>query len=138
MAAIDKELIQQKIHNIQNCLNSIKQYTNLDPSKLEDQMIQDAVIINLERAIQACIDMASHIVSRKALGVPSSMKENFTLLGKNRIIELNIANKLEKMVGFRNIVVHNYDVVELNILKEIVKSHLKDFEDYYSQVLESI
>jgi uncharacterized protein YutE (UPF0331/DUF86 family) len=63
---IDKDLIRQKVGNIQNCLNSIRKYTdNLNPASLEDLKTQDAVVINLERAIQASVDIAAHIVSEK-------------------------------------------------------------------------
>lgn len=133
---IDKDLIQHKIGNIQNSLNSIKTYTNnLDTSTLEDLKTQDAVVINLERAIQASVDIGAHIISVKQLGTPSSMKDTFTLLAKNNIIDAELSLRLAKMVGFRNIAVHTYDALDRSILESILKKHLGDFQDFYRVII---
>ena len=129
---------QAKIGNIQNCLNSIKNYTNnLDSSSLADFKTQDAVVINLERAIQASIDIATHIISVNQLGSTNSMKDSFVLLAKNNIISNELSQKLIKMVGFRNIAVHAYDSLEVSILESILNNHLQDFENFYIEILKN-
>ena len=136
---LNQDLIRQKIGNIQNCLNSIKNYTNnLDSSSLADFRTQDAVVINLERAIQASIDIATHIISVNQLGSTNSMKDSFVLLAKNNIISNELSQKLIKMVGFRNIAVHAYDNLEMSILESILNNHLQDFENFYIEVLKNI
>ncbi|NBV98291.1 MAG: DUF86 domain-containing protein [Proteobacteria bacterium] len=136
---LNQDLIRQKIGNIQNCLNSIKNYTNnLDSSSLADFKTQDAVVINLERAIQASIDIATHIISVNQLGSTNSMKDSFVLLAKNNIISNELSQKLIKMVGFRNIAVHAYDNLEMSILESILNNHLQDFENFYIEVLKNI
>jgi len=134
---IDRDLILAKINNIQNCLNSIKTYTrNFDINSLDEIMVQDLVVLNLERAIQACIDIALHILSREALGVPLSMGDAFFSLYKNSFISEELSKNLIKMVGFRNIAVHEYQRLDLDILKSVVKNNLKDFEEFYKIILE--
>ena len=134
---IDRDLILAKINNIQNCLNSIKTYTrNFDINSLDEIMVQDLVVLNLERAIQACIDIALHILSREALGVPLSMGDAFFSLYKNSFISEKLSKNLIKMVGFRNIAVHEYQRLDLDILKSVVKNNLKDFEEFYKIILE--
>ena len=133
---IDKDLIRQKVGNIQNCLNSIRKYTdNLNPTSLEDLKTQDAVVINLERAIQASVDIAAHIISEKQLGTPNSMKDSFMTLYRNDIINQELSLRLIKMIGFRNIAVHAYDDLNISILEKILSHHLVDFEDFYRVVL---
>jgi uncharacterized protein YutE (UPF0331/DUF86 family) len=133
---IDKDLIRQKVGNIQNCLNSIRKYTdNLNPASLEDLKTQDAVVINLERAIQASVDIAAHIVSEKQLGTLNSMKDSFITLYRNNIINQELSLRLIKMIGFRNIAVHAYDDLNISILEKILSHHLVDFEDFYRVVL---
>jgi len=134
---IDRDLILAKINNIQNCLNSIKTYTrNFDINSLDEIMVQDLVVLNLERAIQACIDIALHILSREALGVHLSMGDAFFSLYKNSFISEELSKNLIKMVGFRNIAVHEYQRLDLDILKSVVKNNLKDFEEFYKIILE--
>lgn len=135
----DLDLINHKIGNIQNCLASIKTYTNnLDLSTLSDLKTQDAVVINLERVIQSCVDIANHIISKQKLGTPSSMKESFKIIAKHEIIDSELSLKLMKMVGFRNIAVHSYDELDQEILLLILEKHLNDFEIFYKKILEKI
>ncbi|MDA0773077.1 MAG: DUF86 domain-containing protein [Cyanobacteria bacterium] len=136
---IDLDLIHAKIRNIQNCLNSIKKYTrDFDLDSLDEIMVQDSVIINVERASQACVDIASHIVSKKALGVPLSMGDAFYLLYNNEYISSKTWKQMNKMVGFRNVAVHEYDVLDIDILKSVIKHNLVDFENFYKEILTSV
>lgn len=133
---IDLDLIYAKIRNIQNCLNSIKKYTqNFNVDTLDEIMTQDLVVINLERAAQACVDIASHIVSKKALGVPLSMNDTFYLLYNNQYIGQETYRKMSNMIGFRNIAVHEYDQLNIEIVKSVVQLNLVDFENFYKEIL---
>lgn len=66
---------------------------------------QDSIILNIQRATEACIDLAMHIVAEKSLGIPQSSRDGFGLLYKSGIIDEELNKKLKAMVGFRNIVV---------------------------------
>lgn len=98
-------------------------------------IIQDIVVLNLQRAIQLSIDIAYHILSSEHLGLPQTLKEAFQILHKNSILSVDITKKMEKMVGFRNIAVHDYQAIDPEILKSVVKNHLIDFEKYYTEIL---
>lgn len=133
---LDSDLVHRKISTIQNCLQSIKTYTDgFDVETLTDLKTQDSVVLNLERAIQSCVDICMHIASVKSLGTPASMKEAFYLLCDNKIISKDRADNLAAMVGFRNIAVHSYEDLSLEILQSIVSGHIKDFEDFFKEIL---
>ena len=131
----DKDVVMAKISIIQRCLRRIKEITHLNPESLDDLLIQDAFLLNLQRAVQASIDLAAHIVASESLGLPSSLKDNFRLLFENKIIDKNISQKIQKMTGFRNIAVHDYQSLNINILKSILSKNLKDLEDFYTSIL---
>ncbi|NLJ50478.1 MAG: DUF86 domain-containing protein [Candidatus Atribacteria bacterium] len=131
----DKDVILSKISRIQRCLRRIKEITNLNPENLDDLLIQDAFILNLQRAVQASIDIAVHIVASEALGLPTSLKDNFRLLFENNIIDENTFKKMQKMAGFRNIAVHDYQSLNIGILKSILTKNLKDLEDFYTIIV---
>jgi len=128
------DVVFAKISIIKNCLNTIKQATGLDPDKLEDVIIQDVFVLNLQRAVQAAIDIANVVISDKGLKLPAAYKECFQILHKNGLIDKNLMKKMISMVGFRNIAVHDYQQIDVDILKSILRKHLKDFEEYYSVI----
>jgi len=133
----DKDVVLAKVATIQKCLERIRDVTSLDPASLDDINRQDIFVLNLQRAIQASIDLASHIVASEGLGLPETVRDNFTLLRDKNVIDPETALKMEKMTGFRNIAIHNYQALNLDILKSILTSNLKDLEDFYAAVLTS-
>ena len=130
----DKDIILEKITNIKRCLNRIKDVTRMNPESIEDYNIQDVFILNLQRAVQAAVDMAVHIVSSEGWGVSKTIKENFMMLSDNKIITKELANQMAKMVGFRNIAVHDYSKMDIAILKSILTTSLQDLEVFYSKI----
>ena len=131
----DKDVVLAKVATIQKCLKRIKETTDLNPESLDDIDKQDIFILNLQRAIQAAIGLATHIVASEGLGLSDTIKGNFKLLKNAGIINERLAQRMESMVGFRNIAVHDYQVIDIDILKSILTKHLKDLEDFYTTVL---
>lgn len=132
---IDRDVILEKINSVQRCLGTILKVTGNDEEKLDDVFIQDVVVLNLQRAVQLCIDMASHLVASLKWGLPSSLKDFFVILQHNNVLDPELTEKMGKMVGFRNTAVHDYQELNINILKSIVRDHLSDFEKFYVKVL---
>ena len=131
---LEKDVLLSKISVIKNCLNTIRNVTGLNPDKLDDYIIQDVFVLNIQRAAQACIDIANLIIAEKGLKLPTTYKEGFLILSQNQIIDKSLAKKMEKMVGFRNIAVHDYQPINIDIIKAILSKHLQDFEIYYSVI----
>ncbi|MBD3315072.1 MAG: DUF86 domain-containing protein [Chitinivibrionales bacterium] len=99
-------------------------------SALENYTHIDAMTLNIERACQAAIDLAMHLVARDHLGSPQSSADSFRLLQAAGYIRPNTALALSAMVGFRNVAVHEYQQMELSILKKIGDSRWKDLVEY--------
>ncbi|MBM3191194.1 MAG: DUF86 domain-containing protein [Chlamydiae bacterium] len=135
---IKQDVLYQKINSIQNYLQRIHTTVGNDPQRLHEWDVQDIVVLNLQRATQLTMDLASYVVACYRLGVPQSLKEVFSLLEHNHFIDHTICEKMQKMVGFRNIAVHAYQTLDIEILKSVVIHHLKDFEVFYSAVLKKI
>ncbi len=131
----DRDVVLAKVATIRKCLDRIRDVTDLDPGKLEDIDRQDIFVLNLQRAVQACIDLASHAVAAEALGLPEKVRDNFSILKEKGVVDPELASKMEKMTGFRNIAVHNYQALDLDILKSILSNNLKDLEDFSSALL---
>lgn len=132
---VDKDVVLEKINQIQNCLKRIAEKTRNDPATLDDFDTQDVFVLNVQRAVHSAIDLASHIVSDEGLGLSDDLKGNFTLLERVDIVDKLLSDKLKKMVDFRNIAIHDYSRINVNILKSILTKNLKDLEEFYSAVL---
>ena len=124
------DVIYNKIETIERCINRIKAVYDNNPDNLNDYTKQDSIILNIQRACEAAIDLAMHIVSEKNLGIPQNSRDSFEVLNSNNIIDDTLNKKMKSMVGFRNIAVHDYKALNLRVVQVIVESHLKDFSDY--------
>ena len=134
----NKDILFQKINSVQNCLKRIHDTVLNDPKKLDSLDAQDIVTLNLQRAVQLIIDIGSHVIAVKKLGIPESLKDIFIILEKNKFLDASISAKMQKMVGFRNVALYDYQAVDPAILKNVVFHHLSDLEVFYSQILHSI
>lgn len=98
-----------------------------DGNLLTNQTRQDAIVLNLQRACESSIDAAMHLVRVRRLGVPQDTREAFVLLEKAQVLDPHLADRLKKIVGFRNVAVHDYQKVNMEIVRRIVVDHLDDF-----------
>jgi uncharacterized protein YutE (UPF0331/DUF86 family) len=133
---LDPDIVLAKVGNIQRCLRRISEVTGNNPDALDDIDKQDIFVLNLQRAIEATIDIAVHVIASEGLGLATTIKENFRLLKDAGIIDDTIMKKMQSMVGFRNIAVHEYSTIDINILKSILKDNLRDIEEFYTLILE--
>ncbi|WP_294952050.1 DUF86 domain-containing protein [Sulfurovum sp.] len=130
-------VVLNKIQTIEKCLKRIREeYIGYEESFEENYTKQDSVILNLERASQASIDIATHIVKTRNLGLPNSSRELFSMLLNAGIISEKICKQMQGMVGFRNIAVHDYQNLNIEIVVAIVENHLGDFEGFVREVFE--
>ncbi|OLS38310.1 hypothetical protein BTR22_07440 [Alkalihalophilus pseudofirmus] len=131
------DIILNKVATIERCIQRIQEVYDNDPATLQDYTKQDSMILNIQRACEASIDLAMHIVSDKRLGLPQTSRDAFDLLEQHIVIDANVSKRLQAMVGFRNIAVHDYQSLNLSIMKEIIEKHLKDFKDFTVQILKA-
>ena len=129
-------IFDKKVDSILRCLNRIDdRIPESESAFLRDYDAQDVVILNLSRAVQLCVDIATHILSTTNQPVPAMMAEAFVSLERIRIISPEIADKMKKSVGYRNVAVHNYDDIDLSITYDIAHKHLSDFKEFIKQIL---
>ncbi|NLL52162.1 MAG: DUF86 domain-containing protein [Peptococcaceae bacterium] len=131
---MDKDVLLNKTAIIERCIKRINEEYNNDPSSLNNITKQDSIILNIQRACEASIDLAMHVIAEKGLGIPQYSRDAFDMLASEHIIEKDLANILKAMVGFRNIAVHNYQELKLSVVKQIIEHNLKDLL-HFSRVL---
>jgi uncharacterized protein YutE (UPF0331/DUF86 family) len=132
---MEHNVILNKIETIERCIKRINEVYAENFENLMDYTKQDSIILNIERACQASIDIAMIIVSEKKLGIPQNSRDAFEVLYENKIIDEKMLKKLKAMVGFRNIAVHNYKAINIEVVKEIIERHLEDFTSFTEKVI---
>lgn len=129
------DVIFNKIEVIERCIKRINEVYDNNPDNLKDYTKQDSIILNIQRSCEACIDLAMHVVSEKKLGIPQNSRDAFEVLNSNEIIDKELMVNLKAMVGFRNIAVHNYQSINLNLVQQIIERHLNDFKAFIKVIL---
>ncbi len=136
---MDRIILEKKIDSILRCLIRIE--GRLPSHKKEfvlDYDAQDVVVLNLTRAVQLSVDIATHILAKSHQAVPATMSDAFVKLYQQGIISKEIADKMRKSVGYRNVAIHSYDDIDLTITYEIARNHLQDFKVYIKEIMQKV
>lgn len=133
---VDASLILRKISRVRNNLSRLRSKETISLRSLKENLdIRDIVLHNLQLAIQGCIDIGSHIISDEGWGVVGSFSEIFYTLREKGVIDSELSEKMISMIGFRNILIHEYDDLNLNIVYDILQKHLFDIEGFLLSVV---
>jgi uncharacterized protein YutE (UPF0331/DUF86 family) len=129
----DLELIEKKLAFIETCVRELRQLGR--PDAIDTDVREERFIAHtLQIAIQAALDVASHIVSDQRLGEPQTNTALFDLLTKAGWMPAGLAQTVRQITGFRNVVVHGYQALDRDILKDIVENRLDDLLAYVSAI----
>ena len=115
---MDSYVLQTKLESLIRCVNRIKAQNISAVEELENDIDkQDVIILNLQRAVQICVDIGNHILLDFNSPTPSTMAETFRQMAKNNIISDSLSKDLGRAVGFRNIAVHQYEDIDCRIME---------------------
>ena len=128
-------VILNKYSIIERCINRIKEIYENNPKNLGNYDKQDAIVLNLQRACQAAIDIGMYIISVRNLVIPQSRKGTFTVLEENKIITPEMAKKMKGMLGFRNVAIHEYQELNLKVVQDIIEHHLQDIQEFARAII---
>lgn len=123
---VERDVVLAKIAVIDRCLARIAEIRARRGGTLLPVDVEDITVLSLTRAAQAAIDLAAHVVATEGYGLPSGVAETFSLLEQHGVLEPALAARLRKMVGFRNLAVHDYQTIDPRILESIVTTRLDD------------
>ena len=122
---------------IERCLARVGVEYGTDERNLRDNLTrQDSIILNLQRACEASIDLAMALVKAHRLGPPQESRHAFELLQDAGLLDAALAARMARMVGFRNVAVHDYQRLNLDIFKAIVLERLDDVRAFGRVALE--
>lgn len=132
----NEAVIINKYDSIQKCIKRIEEEYDNNIENLSDYRKLDPIVLNLQRACEAAIDIAMYVVSNRKLGVPQTKKEAFLKLEESGLISNEISNNMQKMIGFRNIAIHDYKQIDEEVLADVIQNHLQDFTIFAKEILQ--
>jgi len=134
---VDKVLLLRKIASLAEYQKQIGEYSTITvDSYRSDWKIQRIVERTLQMMIELCADIASHVISDNELRTPETYADTFRVLAENGILTPEQLAVMEKMAKFRNIVVHQYETVDAEIVILVLRRHLNDFIQFSDSVIQ--
>lgn len=128
---MDEEVLLTKLESLIKCVLRIESQNVQSVEEIESNLDkQEIIILNLQRAVQICVDIGNHILLDYPTPTPTTMAETFKRLFENNLISNENAVNLSHAVGFRNIAVHQYENIDCRIIFAVVKNNLNDFRTF--------
>jgi uncharacterized protein YutE (UPF0331/DUF86 family) len=129
------ELIRSKLVDIEESVNLVEE--NL-PSSFEEfsqlGLVKDGIYKRMEFSIESIIDILSIINSDLRLSIPEDEEDFIENLGRNGILTQNMVDKVRRMKGFRNIIVHRYGRIDDLLAHKILTEHMDDFYEFMESI----
>jgi len=121
------DIVIDKVQSIHRSIERAREEYHLAGVNFRnDYSRQDAAILNITRACEMSIDLANYTIKTRKIGIPTSSAESFSLLARKQIIPVLLSEKMSSMVGFRNIAVHEYQKLQIEIIETIIRTGLDD------------
>lgn len=131
----NSSVIENKISAIRKYLKILARYKKYSRQEVEENVdIRGAVERYLYLVTQASIDLAEAVIAYKDFRKPTTMSESFHILNEEGIISTKLTEKMVRMVGFRNVMAHDYEKVNYDIVCEVLQKRLKDIEEFIGRI----
>jgi uncharacterized protein YutE (UPF0331/DUF86 family) len=116
------EVLVSKFTSLEKCIKRIRDEYQACAGNIETDILrQDAIVLNLERACEQCLDMGQRFIRNKKWPLAKEYRDIFAILFQEKIIAKELSEDLQKMVGFRNLAIHDYAKLEMEQLKYIIE-----------------
>ena len=133
---VDKAVVLRKLSELETYLQQVQEFSGITLQVYKtDWRTQHIVERTLQIMIETCADIANHIVSDRGMRVPTGYADTFCVLMENAVINADLCGIMGKMAKFRNVVVHQYEGVDAEIVIAILTKYLNDFERYRESIL---
>ena len=128
---VDRDLVLRRLADLDLYLAQISEYRGIGVQEYRaDWKIQRIVERTLQMAIEVCVDIANHVIADRGLRVPATYAEAFDVLAEAGLLPVKEREAMVRMVGFRNVVVHEYARIDAQIVVRILREHLDDLSRF--------
>jgi uncharacterized protein YutE (UPF0331/DUF86 family) len=136
---VDRNLLLRKIDDLDTYRRQLSEFETVSLEDYRrDWKSQRIVERTLQIMVECCADIANHVISDEGWRAPKSYADCFLVLQEHGVVSESLGPRLVQMAKFRNVVVHQYDEVDAEIVVSILRTHMSVFTDFREQVLSSI
>ena len=133
---VDRDLLRRKLAELSEYVTQASEYRDLTVERYRaDWKTQRIVERTLQMAIEACLDVASHVLTDRGLRAPSTYAETFEILVQAGLMSPSLGHVMVEMTGFRNVIVHEYARIDADLVIRILREHLQDFRGFETEAL---
>jgi len=133
---LDKKVIEARLRRLDRSVTKLKRFAKINRADyLANEDYHDLVERNFQVAIQTCIDIANYIIAQENLPVPDEEANIFRTLTKAKILPSNLGEGIKGMVGFRNILVHEYLGIDHSLVYDLLQNRLSDFNNFAKAIV---
>jgi uncharacterized protein YutE (UPF0331/DUF86 family) len=133
---VDRTLVLRKLSELEEYQDQLREFQGLTVAQYRaDWKTQRIVERTLQMMIETCLDVANHLVADRGFRVPVSYADVFKVLGENKVLSRALGGRMEKMARFRNVLVHQYEGIEAEIIVGLLKKNLGDFGQFEKAVI---
>jgi uncharacterized protein YutE (UPF0331/DUF86 family) len=134
--ALDKKVIIARLRKLDKCFSQLRKMQKITKNEyLKNIDFQDIAERNFQVAIQTCIDIGNYLIARNNLSIPDEEENVFVVLSKNKILPEKLAERIKGMVGFRNILVHEYLYIDSTLVYDLLQTQLADFTKFAQSIV---
>ena len=138
-AQVDEKIIANRISAMRGYLQNLEELKKYPYEEFtSDFKVHGAAERYLQLAIECIIDIGNHIISALQLRKPERYRDIPFILGEAGVIPQEFAGEVARMIGLRNILIHDYVRVELEKIHSFMQRRLTDFKRYMDYVIDFI
>lgn len=132
----DTQVVLGKIGNLRDAINTLEKVNQkVELDAIEPWIAEDLRVLHLQRGIQAITDLANHLIAENDWKAPEAATDSVLELGERGVLSDEIANTAMRMIGFRNIAVHEYGELDSEVVRFLAETRLEDLETVGQMIL---
>lgn len=135
MADLDRDLVLAKVSTIRKCVSTIRELNRAAPASYPAWLVQDVTVLNIQRAAQACLDLAAHLIAVHGWELPRSSRHAFEILAEHAVIDPPTRDTMAGVMGFRNVAVHQYTDLDPAVVARIAATQLGELEAFGAAIV---
>jgi uncharacterized protein YutE (UPF0331/DUF86 family) len=134
---VDRQLVATRMAKVREQLRHLGRLERIELSEfLAAPIEQHATERELQIAIEACLDIGHHVISREGLRRPTDYRDVFNVLTEVGMLEPTLGHRLEEMASFRNRLVHGYVDIDPSRVYAAAREDLLDIEAFVAAIVQ--
>ena len=132
---VDRALLAARVATVRDAIARVRSVLPADAGAFrDDRTAREIVILNLFVALQTCLDLASHWLADEGWDVPQRYPDLFVALAEHAVLPRDLAARLAAASGLRNLVAHQYGVLDWTRIHAIASFDLDDLERFCAEI----